>query len=329
MSSRPLSAPLALTMGDPAGVGIEVALKAWLDRDRQTLPCFALLADPDEVARQIKQLDLAVPTSIVKQVSDAVSAFKDALPILPVTGDTAAERVTGAIERAVGLTLDGDIAGLVTLPINKRNLYEAGFDYPGHTEFLGALCETEHPPLMMLAIPGLRTVLSTIHIPLKDVPAALDHLGVDGLVDLGERVIRALIDDFGILEPRLAVAGLNPHAGEEGSIGTEEQTLIGPAVAALQHRGFQVDGPLPADTLFHDNARARYDAVLCHYHDQALIPLKSLNFYEGVNITLGLPIIRTSPDHGTAYDIAGQGIADPRSLISAIHTAATIAKARA
>ncbi|MEN8722889.1 MAG: 4-hydroxythreonine-4-phosphate dehydrogenase PdxA [Alphaproteobacteria bacterium] len=329
MASSSSSAPLGITMGDPAGVGVELALKCWLARDDENLPPFVLIADPKIVAGQAEQLSLTVPLAIIDDVAQAADRFAQALPVLPVAGSNEAAQTIGAIELGTGLALSGALSGLVTLPINKHKLYEDGFAHPGHTEFLGFLCETDEAPLMMLAIPGLRTVLSTIHIPLKDVPTALAKLGPDGLVTLAERVIAALIQDFGIDQPRLAIAGLNPHAGERGSIGTEETDIIEPAIAALQHKGFVVDGPAPADTLFHETARQDYDAVLCHYHDQALIPLKTLNFHEGVNITLGLPIIRTSPDHGTAYDIAGQGIADPRSLISAIRMASQIVAARA
>ncbi len=316
-------------MGDPDGVGLELALKAWLARKDHALPPFVLLADPDRVSALIKQLSLPVPLSIIDDVARTTDTFLDALPILPVSGNTDGAKTISAIEMATGLALNGALSGLVTLPINKHKLYKDGFAHPGHTEFLGFLCDTDQPPLMMLAIPELRTVLSTIHIPLKDVPAALSALGPEGIVALAERVIDALVQDFGLERPRLAIAALNPHAGEQGSIGSEEVDIIEPAVAALQHEGFEVEGPAPADTLFHDAARRHYDAVLCHYHDQALIPLKTLNFFEGVNITLGLPIVRTSPDHGTAEDIAGQGIADPRSLIAAIKTAAQMAAHRA
>jgi 4-hydroxythreonine-4-phosphate dehydrogenase len=235
-----------------------------------------------------------------------------------------ADAVTGAIDTAVTACLKGEAAALVTAPIHKAVLMQAGFAYPGHTEYLEHLTKAPRA-VMMLAGKGLRVVPITIHIPLKNVPEALTR---EAIVDTGTIVLDALAKDFGIASPRLAVAGLNPHAGEDGEIGREDMEIVAPAIAALRKGGATVMGPLPADTLFHEEARTKYDAALCMYHDQALIPIKTLAFWEGVNVTLGLPIVRTSPDHGTALDIAGTGKADPRSMIAAIEMAAEMADAR-
>lgn len=324
----PTNLPIAMTMGDPAGIGLEVALKAWQSRAKDHIPPFYLIASEACIRDASTVNGLDIPTKIIQGPESANETFPDALPLLPITESTTVELVTGSISTAVDHALVGKARAVVTLPINKQNLYQAGFSHPGHTEFLGDLCEVTDPPMMMLAIPGLRTVLSTIHIPLEKVASQMAQLGPQGICSIAERVIASLINDFGINQPRLVIAGLNPHAGEQGTIGMEEFEIIGPAIDQLLHQGFDVAGPLPADTLFHEDARKKYDAVICHYHDQALIPLKTLNFHEGVNITLGLPIIRTSPDHGTAQDIAGQNKADPRSLISAIKMAAQIADTR-
>jgi 4-hydroxythreonine-4-phosphate dehydrogenase len=235
-----------------------------------------------------------------------------------------AAAVTEAIEIAVKAALAGEAAALVTAPIHKAVLNQAGFPWPGHTEFLGHLTGARRA-VMMLASDMLRVVPLTIHMPVAEVAGTLSKQAV---FETGEIVLTALRRDFGILNPRLAVAGLNPHAGEEGMLGEEEERIIAPAVAALKARGFAVTGPLSADTLFHAEARKNYDAALCMYHDQALIPIKTLSFWDGVNVTLGLPILRTSPDHGTAFDIAGQGKADPRSMIAAVKMAADMADAR-
>jgi len=236
-----------------------------------------------------------------------------------------AAAVTEAIEIAVSLCLNGEAAALVTAPIHKAVLNAAGFAFPGHTEYLAHLTGAPRA-VMMLASEKLRVVPLTIHMPIAQVPKAISKQAV---FDTGEIILTALKRDFGILNPRLAVAGLNPHAGEDGVLGGEDESVIAPAVAALKARGFHVRGPLSADTLFHAEARQAYDAALCMYHDQALIPIKTLSFWDGVNVTLGLPIVRTSPDHGTALDIAGQGKADPRSMIAAIQMAADMADARA
>jgi len=321
---------LALTMGDPAGIGPELCLLAWRAL-HTTGPAFVLLGDPAQIAT----MDLAAPCRTVTTPAEAAAAFHDALPILPVRLATPsipghpcaanAPAVIASIEQAVRLAQSGAATAVVTNPISKAVLYGAGFAHPGHTEFLAAL--TGAPlPVMMLANDFLRVVPVTIHVALR---AALDLLTTAGIVATGRITAQALRHQFGVAQPRLAVAGLNPHAGEGGAMGTEEAALIQPAIDALRAEGIRVTGPHPPDTLFTPAARAGYDAALCMYHDQALIPLKTLDMASGVNITLGLPIIRTSPDHGTAFDIAGTGRADPSSLIAALRLAATLAERRA
>ena len=316
--------PLALTMGDPAGIGAEIALKAWHAR-RHARP-FVLLDDPDRF-----------PAHLVRAVqtpAQAIAVYPDALPILPVrlavasipgSPDVAnAEAVIASIARATRLTLAGETAAVVTNPISKTTLYGAGFAHPGHTEFLASL--TGSPlPVMMLLNQHLRVVPVTIHVSLR---RALDTLTTDGIVAAARIAAAALRHDFAIAAPRLAIAGLNPHAGEDGALGDEERTTITPAIDILRAEGIDVSGPWPPDTMFTPDARARYDVAMCMYHDQALIPLKTLDITHGVNITLGLPIIRTSPDHGTAFGIAGQGRADPSSLIAALDLASELASRR-
>ncbi len=317
---------LALTMGDPAGIGPELALMAWRAL-QPTGPAFVLLADPAQVA-------FLGPARVVASPAEAAAVFRYAVPVLPVPlaavarpghPDAAnARAVIASIEQAVRLVQAGEASAVVTNPINKAVLYGAGFAYPGHTEFLAAL--TGAPlPVMMLANDFLRVVPVTIHLSLR---AALDGLTTAGIVATGRITAAALRTQFGIAQPRLAVAGLNPHAGEGGAMGTEEAALIQPAIDVLRAEGIHVTGPHPPDTLFTPAARATYDAALCMYHDQALIPLKTLDMASGVNVTLGLPIVRTSPDHGTAYDIAGTGRADPASLVAALRLAATLAERR-
>ena len=327
------AAPLAVTLGDPAGVGPEIVAAAWRAL-RTSGPCFLAVGD----ARALAEAG-AVAAPIAK-AADAEASFREALPVLdlplsepPVPGrpsTQAAPFVVRWIEAAVQLALDGAAAGVVTAPIAKAALYEAGFAYPGHTEFIGELTRAApmagaRGPVMMLAAGNLRAALVTVHEPLARVPALVTE---DRIVAAGVVLAEALRRDFGIAQPRIAVAGLNPHAGEGGALGREEIEVVGPAVEALRRRGVDARGPLPADSLFHDAARTTYDAVLCLYHDQALIPVKMLDFWGGVNLTLGLPIVRTSPDHGTAFDIAGKGLARPDSLIAAIRMAAAIATRR-
>lgn len=334
--------PLALTLGEPAGIGPEITLKAWIARKQQALPAFFVTAPPDILARSAEGLALDVPLQVIdgKNAAEAaLAAFDHALPILPIEGNSdfapgapdprTGETVIRSITAAVEAVERGDAAAVVTNPIQKSVLYDAGFRHPGHTEFLAALCTREGvtpTPVMMLAIEGLRVVPLTVHLPLREVPG---RLSVDLIMELAEITAAALTRDFGVEAPRIAIAGLNPHAGEDGRMGDEEQRIITPAIERLRAAGIDARGPYPADTMFHAAARARYDAALCTYHDQALIPLKTLDFDRGVNVTLGLPIVRSSPDHGTATDIAGRGIARPDSLIAAIRMAGTIARNRA
>jgi 4-hydroxythreonine-4-phosphate dehydrogenase len=323
--------PLALTQGDPSGIGPELALKAWAARRERGLPPFFVLADPAHLSRVAASLGLAVPLREAAP-ADAASIFPDALPVAPL--GFAVKGVPGApdpadaaatilsIERAVALTAQGEARAVVTNPIAKNVLYSAGFAHPGHTEFLAALAERRFGrafrPVMMLWAEELAVVPATIHVALAEVPRLLTR---ELLVETGAIVAADLTARFGIAAPRLAFAGLNPHAGESGAMGREEIEVIAPAIAELRARGIDAGGPHPADTLFHAAARARYDAAICPTHDQALIPIKTLAFERGVNVTLGLPFVRTSPDHGTAFDIAGQGVADARSLVEAIRLA--------
>ncbi len=316
---------LALTMGDPAGIGGELTVRAW-QALHASGPAFTAIDDPARLH--------GIPVRTVGSLAEAAGVFAEALPVLPIS--LAAPAVLGSpngansaatiasIERAVRLALAHEAAAVVTNPISKAVLYAAGFAHPGHTEFLAALTGCAHP-VMMLANEFLRVVPVTIHVGLR---AALDGLTTDGIIVASRITAAALRTQFGIAAPRLAVAGLNPHAGEGGAMGDEEARLIAPAIAALRAEGVAVTGPHPPDTMFTPAARAGYDAAICMYHDQALIPLKTLDMATGVNVTLGLPIIRTSPDHGTAFDIAGQGRADPSSLIAALRLAATLAERR-
>lgn len=322
-------------MGEPAGIGGEITLRAWLARDRG-VPTFFAIDDPRRLAAVARRLGLSVALTAVSDPARAAEIFPTSLPVLafdlPATAapgrpDPAnAAAVIAAIDTAVRLTREGQAAAVVTNPIHKKTLYAAGFAHPGHTEYLAALAGPQVRPVMMLVGAGLRVVPVTVHIPLTQVAP---HLTADLIVEQARITAAALARDFGCRRPRLMVAGLNPHAGEEGSLGREEIEIIAPAIARLRESGIAVEGPLAADTLFHAAARARYDAALCMYHDQALIPLKTLAFESGVNVTLGLPFIRTSPDHGTAFDIAAKGGADPASLIAALALAAEMAAHRA
>jgi len=330
--------PLALTLGDPAGVGPEITVKAW-QALRGSGPPFVAIGDFETLAA-------ASPAgaSILRRVkapNEAAPLFAKALPVLDlplaapgIAGQpsaAAAPAVIAWIETAVGLALRGDVGGVVTAPIAKAPLYEAGFKFPGHTEFLGHLTAAAawgdaRGPIMMLTAQDLRVTLVTVHDPLSRVPSLLS---LEAIVNAGLVTAQALRRDFGVAAPRVAVAGLNPHAGESGSIGREEVEIVAPAVRALRELGIDASGPFPADSLFPAEMRSRYDAAVCLYHDQALIPVKMLDFWGGVNVTLGLPIVRTSPDHGTAFDIAGRGLARPDSLIAAIRLAGEIAVRRA
>jgi 4-hydroxythreonine-4-phosphate dehydrogenase len=327
------SLPLAVTMGEPAGVGGELSLKAWLARGTKTRPFFAI-DDPARLAALAGKLGLAVPVREIKTPAQAAAAFATALPVIgvplkqPVKAgqpDPANAAATiAAIERAAKLAQAGEIAGFATNPIQKKTLQDAGFRHPGHTEFLAELAGGRDVA-MMLACPALRVVPVTIHLSLAD---ALHALTPEVIVRAGRIAAEGLRSLFGIARPRLVVAALNPHAGEQGAMGDEESRIIAPAIATLRGEGLEVRGPLPADTLFHPAARASYDAALCMYHDQALIPIKTIDFSGGVNVTLGLPFVRTSPDHGTALDIAGTGRADPASLIAALAMADDMARRR-
>jgi 4-hydroxythreonine-4-phosphate dehydrogenase len=318
--------PLALTMGEPAGIGPEITLAAWRTI-RGAGPAFFLIADP--------ALLPGAPVTIIAAPEQAAAAFAHALPVLPLAlaapclpgrpDPRNAPAVIASIEQAVAFARAGRAGGVVTNPIQKSVLTAAGFAHPGHTEFLGELAGTGTPPVMMLACPGLRVVPVTIHIALARAAATLT---TEAIVTQGRVVAAALIRDFGIAAPRLVVAGLNPHAGEDGTMGREDIEIVAPAVAALRAAGVAARGPLPADTLFTPRARATYDCALCMYHDQALIPVKTLDMDGGVNVTLGLSIIRTSPDHGTALDIAGTGLADPGSLIAALRMAGELSRNR-
>jgi 4-hydroxythreonine-4-phosphate dehydrogenase len=329
-----LLSPLALTMGEPAGIGGEITLKAW-EKLRESGPAFVALDDParlDDIAALLKW---RIPIHPVRDMAEGAAVFHQALPVLamhlskpavPGKPDPAhAAAVIASIERAVALTRAGDASGIVTNPIQKSNLTASGFAFPGHTEFLEHLAADGSKAQMMLAGRGLRVVLVTIHEPIVQ---AISRLTTEMIIDAGLRAAAALKSDLGIRNPRIAVAGLNPHAGEDGTIGSEDIRIVAPAVTALQKAGIRAFGPWPPDTMFTSRARKGYDVALCLYHDQGLIPLKTLDMMGGVNVTLGLPFVRTSPDHGTALDIAGKGLAEASSLIAAIRMGAKLAAHR-
>ncbi|MEN2975923.1 4-hydroxythreonine-4-phosphate dehydrogenase PdxA [Tistrella bauzanensis] len=327
--------PLAITMGEPAGVGGELTLAAWAGREALSLPVFFALDDPERLRMIAGAIGAAVPVEEIARPEDAAAVFGRALPVLPVRlpypatpgspNPAHATAVVEALDRAVALALAGRIGGVVTNPIQKKTLYDAGFPYPGHTEYLAARCGIGIKPVMMIASPAIKVVPVTIHEPLIRAVAMLTP---SLIVEIATITAEALRRDFGIARPRLALAGVNPHAGEDGALGLEDKAVVAPAVAMLTAAGIDARGPLPADTLFHAEARAGYDAVLGMYHDQVLIPAKTLDFHGGVNVTLGLPIVRTSPDHGTALDIAGRGIARIDSLVAAIRLASLMSAAR-
>jgi 4-hydroxythreonine-4-phosphate dehydrogenase len=329
-----MALPLALTMGEPAGIGGDIALQAWRRRD-EGLPPFYLIDDPERLAGLAKRLAWDAPVREIAAPCEAAGVFTAAVPVIAVGGRVKAEPgrpdpedarlVIAAIDRAVADVLAGRAAAVVTNPINKDVLYRAGFRHPGHTEYLAELAGGGAQAVMMLACPELRVVPVSIHVPLQQ---AIEMLSAEAIMRTGRVVDAALRRDFGIAKPVIAVAGLNPHAGENGALGREDLDIVAPAVAALRAEGIEARGPLPPDTMFHAEARAGYDAALCMYHDQALIPLKTIDFHGGVNVTLGLPFIRTSPDHGTAFDIAGHGVARPDSLIAALKLAAEMAARR-
>jgi 4-hydroxythreonine-4-phosphate dehydrogenase len=338
MSARVLL-PLALTLGEPAGIGPDLTLGLWRRRVELDLPTFYLIGDVDFLKRRARALGLDVPLSVVTPADTCNSicaAFERALPVvpinLPVTATpgkpdaSSAPAAIASIQRAVADVMAGSAAAVVTNPVAKNVLYQSGFAEPGHTEFLARLAAeaTGKPvrPVMMLWSSELAVVPVTIHLPLKEAVSALTS---DLIVETGRIVARDLSARFGVAHPRIAIAGLNPHAGEDGGLGDEDRTIVAPAVGRLKAEGIDAVGPLPADSMFHERARATYDVAMCMYHDQALIPIKTLAFDRAVNVTLGLPFVRTSPDHGTAFDIAGTGKADPSSLIAALTLAARLA----
>jgi 4-hydroxythreonine-4-phosphate dehydrogenase len=321
-------------MGDPAGIGGELTLRAWQAR-RYGAGGFVALDDPDRLLQLAHDIQLDVPVTRIGTIEEVPAAFPNGLPVLPIPLIVPAKpgqpdprnavAVVASIKRATELAAGGLAGAVVTNPINKAALYQAGFTYPGHTEFLAALTGASGRQIMMLASPTLRVVPVTVHASLR---RSIEMITTARIVAATLTTEAALRLEFGIARPRLAIAGLNPHAGEQGALGDEEITIIGPAIDELRRDGFEVSGPWPPDTMFTEIARARYDVAICMYHDQALIPLKTLDMRHGVNVTLGLPIVRTSPDHGTAYDIAGHGTADPTSLIAALDLAAQLAARR-
>ena len=329
--------PLALTLGEPAGIGPDITLAAWQKRAELALPPFYLLADPEFVGRRAGQLGWNIPVRVVEP-EDATDAFAAALPVVALAEKVTAEpgrpdassapAAIASIRRGVSDVFAGRAQAIVTNPVAKAVLYRTGFAEPGHTEYLAKLAH-EHTgraaqPVMMLWSPDLAVVPVTIHLPVREVP---HQLTTALIVETGRIVARDLRERFGIARPRLALAGLNPHAGEQGALGDEDLSVVAPAVEQLRANGIDARGPIPADTMFHAAARQSYDAALAMYHDQALIPIKTLAFDHAVNVTLGLPFVRTSPDHGTAFDIAGTGRASPTSLVAALELAARLATA--
>ena len=328
------TAPIAITMGDPGGIGAEIILKSWRDHRMDLTPFYAI-DDPSRLDRINRLLNFKCPIKTVESPSQVAGVWDEALPVyslgnrvkgLPGKLNTQdASLVIKSIEVAVAHVSKGHACAVVTNPIHKLSLYESGFPHPGHTEFLAYLSSTFTEPVMMLASERLRVVPVTRHLALG---AAINTLSESLIVKTAEITAQALQRDFGVNYPRIVIAGLNPHAGEGGTMGEEDINIITPAIHTLKAEGIGVFGPLPADTLFHDNARQTYDAALCMYHDQALIPVKTLDFDKAVNVTLGLPFIRTSPDHGTALDIAGTGVADENSMVAAIKLASEMAQKR-
>jgi 4-hydroxythreonine-4-phosphate dehydrogenase len=329
-----MAKPLALTSGEPAGIGPDIAIEAWLRRKEAMLPPFYLLGDREFFARRAGALGCKVEFADVR-AEDACSTFPDALPVVstgtrataePGKPDgTSAEAAIASIRQAVGDVTRGRAAAVVTNPIAKNVLYRAGFNHPGHTEFLAELASDNGrtpQPVMMLWSPTLAVVPVTIHLALRE---AIEQLRSELITSTVRIVVADLKTRFGIARPRLAISGLNPHAGEFGTLGREDEEIVSPAIAVLRNAGIDARGPLPADTMFHESARKTYDCAICMYHDQALIPIKTIAFDDAVNVTLGLPFVRTSPDHGTAFDIAGSGKANPASLIAALKLAARMA----
>jgi 4-hydroxythreonine-4-phosphate dehydrogenase len=326
--------PLALTLGEPAGIGPDLTIQIWHQREKLRLPPFYLVGDPDFLRARARLLEREIALTVVSP-AQAAETFGRALPVvpleIPVTAApgkpdaSSAPAAIASIRRAVTDVLAGHAAGIVTNPVAKNVLYRSGFPEPGHTEFLARLVQEATDknvkPVMMLWSPELAVVPVTIHLPLKDV---VPQLSCELVVETGRIVASDLTKRFGIVRPHLAIAGLNPHAGEEGALGDEDAMIVAPAIKQLRAEGIDAVGPVPADTLFHEDARATYDVAVCMYHDQALIPIKTLAFDHAVNVTLGLPFVRTSPDHGTAFDIAGKGTGSPSSLVAALSLAARL-----
>ncbi len=337
----PTSRALALSGGDPAGIGLDIALSAWSRRRETSIPVFAIYTDAEALQARAAMIGLQVPIIRISSPSAAPAAFPHALPVIdtPAAVTVVAQRpnpangpsIIAAIDDAVAAVAHGEAQALVTNPIAKHVLYSAGFAHPGHTEYLAELAARHYPgrsytSVMLLAADELRVVPLTVHVPLARVPSLVTTAAI---IQTAIVLAASLTSDFAISHPRIAVAGLNPHAGENGTMGREDADVIVPAITELQRRGYAVTGPHSADTMFHAQARERYDGAIAMYHDQALIPLKTLAFDRGVNITLGLPFVRTSPDHGTAFDIAGTRKASPVSLEAALHAAARMAANRA
>jgi 4-hydroxythreonine-4-phosphate dehydrogenase len=323
-------------MGEPAGIGGELTLKTWRGRTESLVPSFFALDDPSRLADLAYELGWTIPVVEIAEPSEAIEVFEHALPVLPVTigfrikpgqpDPDSVKAVIQSIKTGVELCVAGKAAGIVTNPINKNVMHQGGFAFPGHTEYLASLLGLDNREVMLLACPDLKVVPVTIHVSLAQAIATLTE---DKIVEIASTTHQALMRDFGIEKPRLAIAGLNPHAGENGDMGREEIDIIIPAINRLLALGIHAKGPMPPDTMFHQQARTGYDVAICMYHDQALIPMKTLGFDVGVNATLGLPIVRTSPDHGTAFDLAGTGRACEKSLVSALKMAEEIARNRA
>lgn len=342
--------PLAVSMGEPAGIGTEVLLKAWhhfSDLPPEQGPSFYLIDDPLRVEKLARQLEAKIRVATISRPEECEGLFHDALPVMALPQEAmggldavtlgqptvdSAKAVITSIDQAVKHIGSGKAAGLVTLPIQKETLVESGFSFPGHTEYLNVLTAEMAMPeglvrgaVMILTAGPFRVVPVTLHVPLRKVP---DLITQERIIETGLIAAQSMVRDYGIAQPRLAIAGLNPHAGEGGKIGVEEQEIIIPAINQLREKGIGAMGPFPADTMFHEEARAQYHVALAMYHDQALTPIKTAAFYAAVNTTIGLPIVRTSPDHGTGLNIAGKGVARPDSLINAIYTADRMATAR-
>ena len=325
---------LALSMGEPAGIGPEITLKAWLASEKEGISPFVVFGDPDLLASRARLFGLQVPIRVCS-FDEVFDAFPMNLPVIPLENKMSdnpgelevsnAPAVIEAIEKATDAVLTGKAKAMVTCPIQKSSLYEAGFKHPGHTEFLGSLAEKQSgqkvDPVMMFAGPELRTIPVTAHLPIRKVADEITAEHVEAVARIAANDLR---NRFGIASPRIAVAGLNPHAGEAGAMGSEDAEIIAPVIKKLQAEGLQISGPYSGDTMYSPKARATYDVAIAMYHDQAIIPVKTIAFDETVNVTLGLPFIRTSPDHGTALDIAGKGIANPTSLLSALKVASNL-----